>query len=78
MIYVKSLLAGLAALVVLLLAIGGAAFLAPVVMERLPGQPGVGVVMFHVWPIVTGVLLISAAVSVWTFRKASRSFYAGR
>jgi hypothetical protein len=42
MIYVKSFLAGLAALIALSTLIVGAAFLAPVVMERLPLQAGNG------------------------------------
>ena len=73
-IYVKSIVAGLATLVVLLAVIAGAPFLAVAVMERLSGQAGGGgFVVFPVWPIITGVLLISTAVSIWIFRRASRA-----
>jgi hypothetical protein len=76
MIYIKSFLAGLAALIVLCAGIIGAAFLAPVVMERLPLPAGIGVVVFPKWTVVTGlalIVLVSTAVSWWTFKRAQRA-----
>src|SRR5580692_9066827 len=73
MIYIKSFLAGLVALFSLSALIVGAAFFIPVVMERLPLPAGVGVVSFPMWPIAAGVLLISGAVSHWTFQRARAS-----
>jgi hypothetical protein len=73
-IYVKSVLAGLATLIVLLAVIAGAPLLAVTVMARLHGQDVyIGAVSFHVWPTATGVLLVSVAVSIWTFRGISRT-----
>jgi hypothetical protein len=75
MIYVKSFLAGLAALIALSTLIVVAAFLAPVVMERLPLQAGIGIIFFPKWTVVAGVALIalvSVAVACWTFKRAQR------
>jgi hypothetical protein len=77
MIYLKSFLAGLTALIGLCGLIIGAAFLAPVVMERLP-LPGGGIdfVVFPKWTVAAAValiVLVSAAVSCWTFKRAQRT-----
>jgi membrane protein implicated in regulation of membrane protease activity len=79
MIYLKSLLAGLAALIILAtLLIGGAFFLAPLVIERLaPGVGGVGSYVLStpyvsIWTVIGGAVGIFAVVSYWAFRRASR------
>ena len=76
MIYVRSFLAGLATLIALCVVIVGAAILAPAVMERLPFPSGGGIIFFSTWTIITGVGLIvlaSAVVSCWTFKRAHRT-----
>ena len=78
MIYVKSLLAGLAALIIIAALIIGGLFFAPIVMERL--APPAGAVSYVVstpyvsmWPVLIGALLIFAVVSYWAFKRASRT-----
>lgn len=74
MIYIKSFLAGIAAFIMLSAFLVGAAYLAPLVMERLPHRGGgVFVASFPIWPIMTGLLLISAIVSYRTFQKSRRA-----
>jgi hypothetical protein len=75
-IYVKSLLAGLAALIIVAALIIGVLFFAPIVMERLT-PPGGGVYFvgpyFSMWPVLVGALFIFAVVSYWAFKRASRT-----
>jgi hypothetical protein len=76
-IYVKSLLAGLAALIVIAALIIGMFFFAPIVMERLT-PPGVGVEYFvspyfSMWPVLIGALFIFAVLSYLAFKRASRA-----
>ena len=78
MIYLKSLLAGLATLIIIVALIIGVAVLAPVIMERLQppdGAAGVGVSVigpFSIWPVAIGAWLAFAVVSYWFFKRASR------
>jgi hypothetical protein len=68
-IYVKSLLAGLAALIIIAALI--------IVMERLTPPAGGGVYFvgpfFSIWPVLIGALFIFAVVSYWAFKRASRA-----
>jgi hypothetical protein len=79
MIYLKSLLAGLAALIILATLLIGAFFLAPFVVERLarPAEGGGGFVLnspyVSIWPVIGGALFVFAAVSYWAFKRASRN-----
>jgi hypothetical protein len=77
-IYVKSLLAGLAALIITAALIIGLLFFTPIVMERLaPSAGGVSYVVntpyVSIWPVLLGALFIFAAVSYWAFKRASRA-----
>jgi hypothetical protein len=84
MIYVKSLLAGLAALILIAALIVGALYLAPFVIERLPssGQGGVGFDVYEngpwvsIWVLAIAPLCVFVGVSYWAFRRASKA--AGR
>jgi hypothetical protein len=82
MIYARSALAGLAALMILAALIICGFFLAPLVVERLahPNEGGVGFYVnspyVSIWQLVAGALCIFAVVSLWAFRRASRG--AGR
>jgi len=70
MIYAKSLLAGLAALIVMTVLIIGAA---PLVIGMMhPATGGVGWVPIPMLPTMTGALLVSAAVSYAVFKRAGR------
>ena len=78
MIYVRSLLAGLAAPIVIAALIIGGFFFAPFVMERLPPQAGGGMGVFvigpfSIWQIVTAALFIFTVVSLWAFKRASKA-----
>ena len=80
MIYVKSLLAGLAALILTAMLIVGSLYLASFVIERIPssGQGGVGFDVYEngpwvsIWVLAIAALCIFAAVSYWAFKRASR------
>jgi hypothetical protein len=79
MIYVRSFLAGLAALIILAALIVAVFFLAPPVMEMpTPSSQGdagwyFGAFAFPTWPVPIGALVIFAAVSYWTYKRLSRA-----
>jgi hypothetical protein len=72
MIFIKSLLAGLAALIVAISAIYAIAIVVPRVLELMPpGQGGIGVYEvgpFPLWPLGAGALLTFAGGFYWSFR----------
>jgi hypothetical protein len=74
MIYVKSIAAGLVALIVISALIIGGAPLVIGTMHPATGGAGIGwsFVDIPVLPLMTGVLLISAAISYSVFRRLSR------
>lgn len=77
MIYLKSLLAGLAAVILVAALIIGGAFVAPLVMERLqpPNEDAIGAwaFAFPALPVAIGAFIVFVAVSYWAFRRASRA-----
>lgn len=77
MIYAKSFLAGVAALIVAALIICAFAAGATLIMEHIP--PGEGGIGFYVigpwlpiWSLAVGALLVFAAGFYWTLRRARR------
>ncbi|HWE49806.1 MAG TPA: hypothetical protein VG273_08460 [Bryobacteraceae bacterium] len=73
MIYVKSLLAGLVALVVIAALIIG---VAPLIIEILRPSidvPGWNFVHIPILPMMIGAVLVSAAISYAVFKRASKA-----
>jgi len=78
MIYLKSLLAGLAALIVIAALIICVFLFAPFVMERLtpPAEGGSGwnfAGPFSIGTVATGAFFVFAVVSWWAFKRASKA-----
>ncbi len=79
MIYIKSFLAGLGALIVVVATIIGLAIAAPFVVEKMrsPSGGGVGWVMegpfVSIWLLLAVAALLAAAISFWTFKRLSKT-----
>jgi hypothetical protein len=75
MIYIKSFLAGLAALIIVAALIVGVALVAPFIMERVTPPTAGGVdfdvisLQVSIWMLLAGTALLAAAVSYWTYRR---------
>jgi hypothetical protein len=75
MIYVKSILAGVAALTLAGLAVSAFALLIlREVKSRFPDPPYFVEWHFHPWSILGGALLLFALGFIWQFRRISGSF----
>jgi hypothetical protein len=72
MIYLKSFLAGLAALIILAALVIGVLIFGPLVMERSGAGWAVGAFAFPTLPVLAVALLTFAAVSYWTFKRLSK------
>jgi H+/Cl- antiporter ClcA len=79
MIYVKSFLAGVAALIIAALITVAAFFAAPIMelLAELLAHRDVGIVSFyvnspflHIWTLLVGALLIFAAGFYWAFKRS--------
>jgi hypothetical protein len=77
MIYVKSFLAGVVALILAAIITVCALFFGGPILGRLthPDQGEVGFVVygFHPWPVLTTATLIFAAAFYWTFKRNTRN-----
>ena len=72
MIYVKSILAGLAAMIVMVaLIVGVAPLVVPPITVSPRGAIGWNFVRLPIRPMMAGALLISVAISYWVFKRAS-------
>jgi len=65
MIFVKSLSAGTAALIVYVLLI------AIILKLRTPTAEGLGAIAIPIWPVLIGAVLVFAAVFCWIFKRGS-------
>jgi hypothetical protein len=76
MIFVKSTLAGVAAVIIAALVIYGLAVGVPRIMELIPSREGgIGVYSvgpFPMWPLGVAALLIFSGGFYWSFRRATR------
>jgi hypothetical protein len=76
MIYVKSALAGVAAVIIAALMIYGLAVGVPRILELIPSREGgmgfYSVGPFPMWPVGVVVLLIFSGGFYWNFRRATR------
>jgi hypothetical protein len=77
MIFVKSTLAGVAALIMAALTIYALAVGVPLILELIPSREGgIGsyiVGPFPMWPLVVVALLIFSGGFYWSFRRATRN-----
>jgi hypothetical protein len=78
MIYVKSLLAGLAAVVLAAVLLVAGFFFAPVVTQWFDssnsGGIGANIIGFSIRPLIAGAAVIFTIAAAWTFKKSSKHY----